>query len=272
VSHSPLRIAVPGAAGRMGRMLIRLVSENPALQLGVATERVGSPAIGQDAGLLAGVSPLGLRVVAADAELTADVVIDFTAPGATAGLVQRAAEAGLGVVVGTTGLGDDERTAIESAAERVPIVWAANMSLGVNVLFGLLRQAAAILGDDYDVEIVEAHHRHKKDSPSGTALAIAGVLADALARDPSKDLRHGREGNVGPRERREIGIHAMRGGDIVGDHTVYFCGIGERLELTHRASSRETFARGALRAAEWLRDRDPGLYDMQDVLGLRASR
>jgi 4-hydroxy-tetrahydrodipicolinate reductase len=176
------------------------------------------------------------------------------------------------VVVGTTGLGQAEQHAIEQASETVPIVWAANMSLGMNVLFGLVRQAAHILGDDYDVEVVEAHHRQKKDAPSGSALALAGVLTEALARDPKSDLRHGRIGNVGARGPREIGVHAVRGGDIVGDHTVYFCGMGERLELTHRASSRETFARGALRAAEWLRDRDPGLYDMQDVLGLRAAK
>jgi 4-hydroxy-tetrahydrodipicolinate reductase len=143
------------------------------------------------------------------------------------------------------------------------------MSLGVNVLFGLLAQAAKALGDDYDVEIVELHHRQKKDAPSGTALAMASVLAEALERDLATTARHGRQGNVGARAREEIGLHAVRGGDIVGEHTAYFCGLGERLEITHRASSRETFARGAVRAAEWLRDRDPGLYDMQDVLGLR---
>ena len=176
------------------------------------------------------------------------------------------------MVVGTTGLGNAEQEAIEQAAESVPIVWAANMSLGMNVLFGLVRQAAHVLGGDYDVEIVEAHHRHKKDAPSGTALALAGVLTEALGRDPKTDLRHGRVGIVGARPPREIGIHAVRGGDIVGDHTVLFSGMGERIELVHRASSRETFARGALRAAEWLRDRDPGLYDMQDVLGLRAAK
>jgi 4-hydroxy-tetrahydrodipicolinate reductase len=270
MSDAPLRLAIPGAAGRMGKMIIHLIAETEGLELGVATERAGSPAIGQDAGLLAGASPLGVRVAATGVPLTADVAIDFTAPGATADLVRRAADEGLGLVIGTTGLGEAERSAIERASEHIPIVWAANMSLGMNVLFGLLRRAAAALGPDYDVEIVEAHHRQKKDAPSGTALAIAGVLADALGRDPRADLRHGRVGDVGARNPREIGVHAVRGGDIVGDHTVLFCGIGERLELIHRASSRETFARGALRAAEWLRDRDPGLYDMQDVLGLRT--
>lgn len=268
---APLRLAIPGAAGRMGRMILRLISETPGLQLGVATERNGSPHIGQDAGLIAGAVPLGVRIAAEDAPLDADVAIDFTAPGATVGLVERAAEAGVAVVVGTTGLGEAERAAIERAAEQIPIVWAANMSLGMNVLFGLVRQAAAVLGDDYDAEIIEAHHRQKKDAPSGSALALAGVLCETLGRDPAEDLRHGRQGLVGARTTREIGIHALRGGDIVGDHTVLFCGPGERIELTHRASSRETFARGALRAAEWLRDRDPGLYDMQDVLGLRRD-
>lgn len=252
----------------MGRILVRVIAESDSLQLGVATEREGSPAIGQDAGLLAGVAPLGVRVQTASASLDADVLIDFSAPGATAELVARAAEARVAAVIGTTGLGEAERAAIERASEEIPIVFAANMSLGVNVMFGLLRQAARILGDDYDVEIVEAHHRRKKDAPSGTALAMAGVLMDALERHP-QDLVYGRKGDVGARTPREIGIHAVRGGDIVGDHTVSFNGMGERLELVHRASSRETFARGALRAAEWLRDRDPGLYDMQDVLGLR---
>ncbi len=270
-SLGPLRIAVPGAGGRMGRMIIHVIADSPGLALGVATERAGSPAIGQDAGLLAGTSPLGVRVTATDSPLTADVLVDFTAPEATATLVRRAAEAGVAAVIGTTGLGETERAAIELAAREIPIVCAANMSLGVNVLFGLLRQAARALGDQYDIEIVEAHHRQKKDAPSGTALAIADLLAETLKRDPATDYRHGRLGEVGARSEREIGIHAMRGGDIVGDHTVYFCGIGERIELSHRASSRETFARGALRAAEWLRDRDPGLYDMQDVLGLRRE-
>jgi 4-hydroxy-tetrahydrodipicolinate reductase len=253
-------------------MILRLIAETPGLQLVMATERAGSPAIGQDAGLIAGVSPLGVRIASDEAPLEADVAIVFTAPGATVSLVERAANAGVAVVIGTTGIGEAERAVIERAAEQVPIMWAANMSLGMNVLFGLVRQAAAILGDDYDVEIVEAHHRHKTDAPSGTALALAGVLVDALKRDATEDLRHGRQGIVGARTTREIGVHSMRGGDIVGDHTVYFCAMGERIELSHRASSRETFARGALRAAEWLRDRDPGLYDMQDVLGLRRDQ
>ena len=260
---------VPGAAGKMGRMLVRIIAESANLKLAVALEREGSPALGQDAGLLAGAGAIGVRISPADAALDADVIIDFTTPLATVALLQRAAEARVAAVIGTTGLGDAEHAAIEKAATEIPIVFSANMSLGVNVMFGLLRQAARALGNEYDIEIVEAHHRQKRDSPSGTALAMARVLTDELQRDMTTDLRYGRQGDVGARTAQEIGIHAVRGGDIVGDHTVSFCGIGERIELSHRASSRETFARGALRAAEWLRDRDPGLYDMQDVLGLR---
>jgi 4-hydroxy-tetrahydrodipicolinate reductase len=271
VSERKLRIAVPGAAGKMGRMIIKVISETSTCELVAAIERPQSPQLGQDAGVLAGLPPSGVPVKKEldEALDKSDVLIDFTAPTATAWTVSRAAEREVGMIIGTTGLGDAELKAVEKAAEKIPIVLSANMSLGVNVLFGLLSQAARALGPAYDVEIVELHHRLKKDSPSGTALAMAHVLADALNRDLSKVAKYGREGDVGTRPQDEIGILAVRGGDIVGEHTAYFCGLGERLELTHRASSRETFARGAVRAAEWLRDRDPGLYDMQDVLGLR---
>ena len=266
-----VRIAVPGAAGKMGRMILKVISETPSTELVAAVERPGSELLGQDAGLVAGLGELGVAIRAEldDALVNAEVIIDFTAPAATAWTVSRAAEREVGVVIGTTGLGEAEKRAVWQASERIPIVLSANMSLGVNVLFGLLAQAARALGDDYDVEIVELHHRQKKDAPSGTALAMASVVAEALERDLSKVARYGREGQVGARTAEEIGVLAVRGGDIVGEHTAYFCGLGERLEITHRASSRETFARGAVRAAAWLRDRDPGLYDMQDVLGLR---
>jgi 4-hydroxy-tetrahydrodipicolinate reductase len=271
-SDSPrVRIAVPGAAGKMGRMILKVISETPSAELVAAVERPGSPLLGQDAGLVAGLGELGVPIRAEldDALGNADVIIDFTAPSATAWTVSRAAEQHVGVVIGTTGLGEAEKRAVWQASESIPIVLSANMSLGVNVLFGLIAQAARALGKDYDVEIVELHHRQKKDAPSGTALAMASVLAEALERDLGKVARYGREGQVGARTGEEIGVLAVRGGDIVGEHTAYFCGLGERLEITHRASSRETFARGAVRAAEWLRDRDPGVYDMQDVLGLR---
>ncbi len=272
MSDRKLRIGVPGAAGKMGRMIIKVIAETPTCELVAAIERPQSAELGQDAGVLAGLPPSHV-VVSKDLDEAmgrADVLIDFTAPSATAWTVSRAAERGeIAMVIGTTGLGEAELKAVEKASEKIPIVLSANMSLGVNVLFGLLAQAAKALGPAYDVEIVELHHRLKKDSPSGTAMAMAHVLADALERDLGKVAKYGREGQVGARTQKEIGVLAVRGGDIVGEHTAYFCGLGERLELTHRASSRETFARGAVRAAEWLRDRDPGLYDMQDVLGLR---
>ena len=266
-----VRIAVPGAAGKMGKMILKVISETPAAELVAAVERPGSTMLGKDAGLVAGLGELGVTIRSEldEALASADVIIDFTAPAATAWTVSRAAEHEVGVVIGTTGLGEAEKRAVWQASERIPIVLSANMSLGVNVLFGLIAQAARALGNDYDVEIVELHHRQKKDAPSGPALAMASVLAEALERDLGKVARDGREGQVGARGSDEIGVLAVRGGDIVGEHTAYFCGMGERLEITHRASSRETFARGAVRAAEGLRDRDPGLSDMQDVLGLR---
>jgi 4-hydroxy-tetrahydrodipicolinate reductase len=266
-----LRLAVPGAAGRMGQMILKVIADTPGTELVGAIERPGSPFLGRDAGLVAGLGELGvpIRAELEEALANAQVIIDFTAPAATAWTVSRAAEREVAVVIGTTGLGEAEKRAVWQASERIPIVLSANMSLGVNVLFGLLAQAARALGSDYDVEIVELHHRLKKDAPSGTALSMASVLAEALGRDLSQAARYGRQGQVGARPADEIGILAVRGGDIVGEHTAYFCGLGERLEITHRAASRETFARGAVRAARWLGDRDPGLYDMQDVLGLR---
>ncbi len=266
-----VRVAVPGAAGTMGRMSLKVLAETPSTELVAAVERPGSTFLGQDAGLVAGLGEMGVTIRSEldDALANAQVIIDFTAPAATAWTVSRAAEQEVAVVIGTTGLGEAEKRAVWQASERIPIVLSANMSLGVNVLLGLLAEAARALGDDYDVEIVELHHRLKKDAPSGTALQMARVLAEALGRDLDRDARYGREGQVGARTRDEIGVLAVRGGDIVGEHTAYFCGLGERIELTHKASSRETFARGAVRAAEWVRGRAPGLYDMQDVLGLR---
>jgi 4-hydroxy-tetrahydrodipicolinate reductase len=260
-----LAVAVPGAAGRMGQRIIEIIGETEGITLVGAIEREGSPAIGGD------VAP-GVKI---DTDLDgalerAQVLIDFTAPAATAHTVARAAERKVAMVIGTTGCGPAELAAIWKAAEKIPIVMSANMSLGVNVLFGLIEQAARALGDAYDVEIVELHHRQKKDAPSGTALAMAKVLAETLGRDLAKDARYGREGQVGARTPKEIGVLAVRGGDIVGEHTAYFCGLGERLEISHKASSRDTFARGAVRAAQWVRGRAPGLYDMQDVLGLRT--
>ncbi len=267
-----LKIAVPGATGKMGRAIIRVIAETEGVELAAALARAGHPDLGKDAGVLAGLPPSGVLIGHAldDALAAADVVIDFTAPSASAWTATRAAEAEVGLVIGTTGLAEAERRAVERAAEKVPIVMSPNMSVGVNVLFGLLQTAARALGDGYDVEIVELHHRLKKDAPSGTAVRMAEVLAEALGRDLGQVGVYGRQGNVGARPPEQLGVLAVRGGDVVGDHTAYFLGLGDRLEITHRASSRETFARGAVRAALWLGDRDPGLYDMQDVLGLRT--
>jgi len=268
-----MRVAIPGCAGRMGRALVQALAADGELRLGAACEVAGSPAIGQDAGTLAGLAPLGVLVGADPLRLldAVDGVIDFTTPAASVGMAARCAERGLPLVVGTTGLGEPERAALRRASERIAIVFAPNMSVGVNVLLRLAAEAARLLGPGYELEIVEAHHDQKADSPSGTALRLAEVLAEATAGQGSLEERacYGRQGNVGRRAPAEIGIHAVRGGDIVGEHTVFYCTTGERLELTHRASSRQTFAGGAVRALRWTQGRAPGLYDMQDVLGIR---
>jgi 4-hydroxy-tetrahydrodipicolinate reductase len=267
-----LRVVVPGPAGKMGRQVVRVLAETPGVRLAGAIQRPGHPALGQDAGTVAGVGPLEVPIGAdlGAALGTADVVIDFTTATATAELAGACAERGVALVVGTTGLGAVEREAVTRAAERVPVVLSPNMSVGVNVLFGLLAVAARALGESYDVELAELHHRAKRDAPSGTALEMARVLAEALGRDLGRAGVYGRHGDVGARSTEEIGVMALRGGDVVGEHTAYFLGRGERLEISHRASSREIFARGAVRAALWLAGKAPALYDMQDVLGLRG--
>lgn len=265
------RVVLPGAAGKMGRTLIRILAESEGLILHRALERPGHGDLGRDAGALAGLGPLGVPITDdfAAALEGADVAIDFTAPRATIALAEAAAAARVALVIGTTGLGPAERAVIEGVAATVPVVLSPNMSVGVNVLFGLLELAARTLGPSYDVEIVELHHRLKRDAPSGTALGMAEVLARAQGRDVESSLLCGRRGDLGPRPDDQIGVLAVRGGDVVGEHTAYFLGAGDRLEITHRASSRETFARGAIRAARWLAGRGPGLYDMRDVLALR---
>ncbi|MGE0337189.1 MAG: 4-hydroxy-tetrahydrodipicolinate reductase [Gammaproteobacteria bacterium] len=267
---TPTRVGIAGAAGRMGRMLVELAAKDPRLTLGAAFERADTPLLGQDAGLVAGAGPLNVPLLATDrmAETGFDVLIDFTTPQATMENVRRCRDLGRAVVIGTTGTGID-RSLVEDAASRVPIVWAPNMSVGVNLCFRLLEIAARVLGDDVDIEIVEAHHRHKVDAPSGTALRMGEIVARTLGRELSDCALYGREGQTGPRDRRTIGFATIRAGEIVGDHTVLFAGTGERVEITHRAENRATFATGALRAAAWLAGRPAGLYDMQDVLGLR---
>lgn len=262
------RLAIAGAGGRMGRMLIELISEAPDLELGAAVEHPASPLLGRDAGALVGVGELGVTVAAnLDAVIERfDTLIDFTTPQATLGHLECCRRTGKSAVIGTTGF--TAREPLVEAARTIPIVFAPNMSIGVNLCFKLIADAARVLGDSVDIEVIEAHHRHKVDAPSGTALRMGEILASTLARDLDQDAVYGRQGQIGPRERRTIGFSTIRAGDIVGDHTVLFAADGERIEITHRASSRKTFAAGALRAARWLNGRAAGLYDMQDVLGL----
>ena len=268
---SPVPVTILGAAGRMGCALIRGISARPAdFRLAAALERPDSPALGRDAGVVAGIEPAGIAVTAAPNEAFAAsrVAIDFTFHSAVPASIRLAAAKGCAYVLGTTALDESELAVVREAAERIPVVHAANMSLGVNVLLNLVRRAAGILGLDYDAEIVEMHHRHKKDAPSGTALALGKALAEGRGQRLDEVLVNGRAGVTGERPRGEIAIHALRGGDVVGDHTVVFAADGERVEIAHRASSRECFVGGALTAARWLVGRAPGLYSMRDVLGL----
>lgn len=266
-----VRIAITGCAGRMGKTLIEAVelSETAAVSAGI--ERPESSLLGADAGELAGVGKLSVNIVGdiKDAIDDFDVLIDFTAPAATVANAQVCAAAGKKMVIGTTGCDDAQLAAINVAAEKTAICMASNFSTGVNATFKLLNIAAQILGHDYDVEVVEGHHRHKVDSPSGTALSMGEAVADGLGQNLSDVAVHGREGQVGARTKDEIGFHAVRGGDIVGDHTVMFLADGERVEISHKASSRMSFARGAVRAASWIAEQDSGMFDMQDVLGLK---
>lgn len=271
MSNGIVRIGVCGASGRMGRTIIEASQQDPSVTLAAAVEAVGHQAVGSDAGLLAGVGPLQVPIVESLESVTdsLDVCIDFTRPEATLAALRICAGAGTAMVVGTTGFTAEQRGEAAKAATEVAVVLAPNMSVGVNLCFKLLDVAARVLGDDVDIEIIEAHHRHKIDAPSGTAVKMGEVIADALGRDLAKCAVYGREGRTGERDRQTIGFETVRAGDIVGEHTVMFAGTGERIEITHRASSRMNFARGALRAAHWVLDREPGLYDMQDVLGLR---
>ncbi|WP_043755607.1 4-hydroxy-tetrahydrodipicolinate reductase [Imhoffiella purpurea] len=270
---SDIRIAVVGAGGRMGRHLIQAVTEAQGLRLGAASERPESSLLGTDAGELAGVGRLGVPLVADLSEVTRDfdVLIDFTVPAATMAHLELCRAAGKRMVIGTTGLDEDQRARVSAAGSEIGIVFAPNMSIGVNLCLKLLDVAARVLGDEVDIEIVEAHHRHKVDAPSGTALRMGEVIADALGRDLKEVAVYGREGHTGARERKTIGFETIRAGDVVGEHSVWFAAEGERIEIAHKASSRMTFARGAARAAGWIAERESGLFDMQDVLGLREQ-
>ena len=269
-----MRVAIAGVSGRMGRALLEAVAADVGCTLAAAIDRPGSPLLGQDAGVVYG-AVSGIKVsgtLEADRAApngTVQVLIDFTRPEATFAYMDVCIAAKLPLVIGTTGFDDAGRARIKSAAQHIPIVFAPNMSVGVNLLLKLAELAARVLDDGYDIEIIEAHHRHKVDAPSGTALGLGQAVAHATGRDLGACAVYGREGVTGERDPKTIGFATVRGGDIVGDHTLLFAGIGERVELTHKASSRATFAQGALRAAKWLQGQAPGLYDMRDVLNLK---
>ena len=265
------KIAIVGAAGRMGRSLIEMSQTLEDIQLTGATEHSGSALLGIDAGNQAAVGHLNVPIVAQLDQIAADfdVVVDFTQPQATLTHLTYCRDHGKSMVIGTTGFQPEEVAQIKDASQSIPVVFAPNMSIGVNLCFKLSELAARILGDDFDIEIIEAHHRHKADAPSGTALRLGEIVATALQRELSECAVYGREGHTGERDRNTIGFETIRAGDVVGEHTVLFAGTGERVEITHKASSRSTFARGALLAAQWLDPHETGLFDMQDVLGLR---
>jgi len=267
------RVGIAGCAGRMGQMLLKMLSQAPGVLVVGGTERRGSPALGMDLGALAGAEPFGITVGDDPALLfdSADVVIDFTNPSATALHAGYAAKNGTAHVIGTTGLDTDQQAAVARAAQRAPIVMAANMSLGVNLLEMVVEQMARILDTDWDIEVVEMHHRHKIDAPSGTALALGEAAARGRGTTLRRVAKRGRDGQAGPRAKGEIGFAALRGGDVVGDHTVIFAADGERVEVTHKASSRELFARGAVKAVLWAAGKGPGLYTMKDVLGFSVG-
>ena len=273
---APRKVLIVGAGGRMGLAMARLIAQRavPGLELVAAVDRAGAPLLGQDAGVAAGVPALGVVLgadLAAGLAARPDVAVDFSSPSATAATAAQVAAAGVPWVVGTTGLGAAEQAAVAQAARKIPVVLSANMSLGVNLLYALVAQAARTLaGLRYDCEIVERHHRRKKDSPSGTALYLGEAAAQGFGWNLQDVAVDGRTGIPGERPEKEIGFHAVRGGDIVGDHTVLFAADGECIELSHRATSRDTLALGALRAAAWLPGRAPALYGMRDVLGLTA--
>jgi 4-hydroxy-tetrahydrodipicolinate reductase len=265
------RIAVVGAGGRMGKSLVQAVHETEGLVLGAATERAESGLVGHDVGELAGLGNLNLAL-SSDLEAVVDefdVLIDFTAPSATLRHLQICRQAGKHMVIGTTGLSDGDKDKLAEAAEEIGIVFAPNMSVGVNLCFKLLELAAKVMGDEADIEIIEAHHRHKVDAPSRTALRMGEVIAETLGRDLESCAVYGREGNTGPRDSKTIGFETIRAGDIVGEHSVWFAVEGERVEIAHKASSRMNFARGAVRASKWISTKSQGLFDMRDVLSLR---
>ena len=267
-----IRIAVVGASGRMGLCLIKAAELSDKTSLSIAISRVGSDVIGRDAGEIAGIGRLDINV---QDDLSVvmdefDALIDFTRPDISMEYIELCRQAGKTIIIGTTGYSDAQKAKMAEAAKEIAIVFAPNMSVGVNLSLKLLEMTAKVMGDYTDIEVIEAHHRHKVDAPSGTALRMGEVIADALGRDLKECAIYGREGDTGERDRKTIGFSTIRAGDIVGEHTVMFADEGERVEITHKATSRMTFANGAVRAAVWLKDQKSGLYDMQDVLGLKV--
>lgn len=264
------KIAITGAAGRMGRVLIQAVTETDGFEVSVALDRPGSSMLGVDAGELAGVGKLNVPITDDLKSVTSDfdVLVDFTRPEVTLANLAICREAGKRIVIGTTGFDDEGKKQITDAGNDIGVVFAPNMSVGVNLTLKLLDIAARVMGDDVDIEVIEAHHRHKVDAPSGTALRMGEVVANALGRDLKECAVYGREGISGERDRKTIGFETIRAGDIVGEHTVMFADIGERVEITHKASSRMTFASGAVRASGWIMQQEKGEFDMMDVLDL----
>lgn len=264
-----IKAIVVGAAGRMGSRIIHIIKETPSIELHQAVERPDHPSIGRDIGEIIGLGSLGITLEKELSKEGGDVIINFTNPASSLESLQFAKEAGLAMVIGTTGLNAEQMSRVKELSKSVRCVLAPNMSVGMNVMFRVVEEIAQVLGPEYDIEILEAHHRLKKDSPSGTAVKLGELIANAIGRDFGQVGIYGRKGMVGERTKEEIGMQVIRAGDIVGEHTVLFGGVGERLEVIHRAHSRDNFARGAVRAALWVVNQPNGLYDMQDVLGLR---
>lgn len=266
-----IKIGVAGAAGKMGSRITALSKEYNGLELAGVFEKSGHKNIGSDIGSIVGIGETGIKLAGNINEIidNVDIIIDFTSIESTKENLKAASSKGKAMVIGTTGFSKDDLKEVSPLLKSIPCVMASNMSLGVNLLLKVLQDVARVLGDDYDIEIVEAHHRLKKDAPSGTAMKMAQVLADAVNRNLEDVAVYARKGIIGARTQKEIGIQTVRAGDIVGEHTILFGGLGERIEITHKASSRDTFARGALKAALWLAGKPAGLYDMQDVLGLK---
>jgi len=265
-----INVLVTGAAGRMGKQIISLLLEEDGIEVVGATEIDGHPSVGNDVGEIIGKGKIGVLVSdnLDKAASRADVVVDFTHPNSTLDAASYASSKGKPMVIGTTGFNPDEKVRLEKLATGFPCVISPNMSIGVNVMFEITKKLAELLGNEFDIEVIEAHHRHKKDSPSGTAMRLGEIIAESTGRNFSNVAKFERHGHVGERGLNEIGIQAIRGGDIIGEHSVWFCGNGERVELTHRATNRDNFARGAIRALRWIIGKPPGVYTMRNVLGL----